>query len=297
MLGYGEDELPGHVSSWSDLIHPGDKQATLAANQQSIDGNADSFEVEFRMRAKSGDWRWILGRGKVVGRDESGKAARMVGTHTDITDRKHFEERLRAALKERESMLLEVHHRVKNNLQVILSLLDLSGYRAKKPETLDFIKEVQGKINSMALIHSELFMEEALSEIDIASYMRLLATKVRALYEKQGVTLDINEDAVTLGIDKALPVGLVLNELITNAFKYAFPDGSGALRCRVDRQGESMRIEVADDGPGLPDRVDPLHTKTLGFKLVREIADMQLHGRMTIDGQQGTTVSITFPVE
>ena len=295
LLGYEPGELEPTKDIFMSHVHPEDKEYVSGERQAAIEGIRD-YDAEYRFIRKDGQERY----GRTVGRAElahDGTAVFLYGAFQDITKSKMIEKQLKDSLRERESMLLEIHHRVKNNLQIILGLLDMSRYRAKHDEALEVIREIHGKISSIALIHTELYREERLGGINITQYARKLAAQLRKLYEKTGVELDFNDTGVDLGLERAVPMGLVLNELMTNAFKYAFADGSGKLSCRAEIRYDKICLHLSDDGPGLSDEIDPFTAKTLGFKLVRDIVEMQLKGELEINSDNGTKVSIVFPVD
>ena len=294
LLGYESGEVEPSKDVFMSHVHPEDKEYVSSERQAALDDIRD-YDVEYRFIRKDGEQRY----GRTFGRSEhaaDGTPIFIYGAFRDVTDRKMKEIRLEDALKERESMLLEIHHRVKNNLTIILGLLDLTRFRATEDETVNFIKKVHGKISSMALIHNELYREETLTDIRIKPYLNQLTKQLMYLYEKKEVEIEIEGADISLVIEKAVPLGLIMNELITNAFKYAFPQGKSILRCKIHSEQDTVRITVSDDGPGLPDDFDPFTTKTLGYKLIRDIVGMQLHGELEVDGRDGTTVTITFPV-
>jgi two-component sensor histidine kinase len=184
---------------------------------------------------------------------------------------------------------------VKNNLTVILGLLEMTRNRTASPEAKEVIREVHSKINSMALIHNELYNEDSLEEIRISRFAKSLISNLRFLYGNHEVEYECDCNDVRLSLEKALPVGLVLNEIFTNAFKYAFNNGKGLLRCIIGRGSDGVQIEVIDNGPGLPKNLNPLETRTLGFKLIRDVVHLQLNGELLIESDPGTRVTFKFP--
>lgn len=201
------------------------------------------------------------------------------------------------SLKEKDYLLREIHHRVKNNLQVISSLLNMQSREANDPEMLDVIKEGQSRVKAMSLIHQKLYQTDNLSEIDFEEYSQQLIDQLSALYKREGLELEktINAKDIKLDIDTAIPLGLILNELISNAFKYAFNEmEKGELSISLERiSKEDLKLTVADNGGGIPKNFDLSTAKSLGLKLVN-ILTKQLKGNLDFSTDQGTCFEIQF---
>jgi len=215
----------------------------------------------------------------------------------DVTDRVAAEELIRNSLREKEALLKEIHHRVKNNLQVVSSLLGLQSRVVSDDSTRRMFHESQNRIHSMALLHESLYQSNNLSRIDFPEYIRQLAAH---LFHSYGVPADrihlrTNLDQLYLNLDAAVPCGLIINELISNSLKYAFPDGrTGEVRVELHEQADHMaRLVVADNGVGLRSDVDWETARSLGLRLVRTLAD-QLGAKLEVQSRQGTEVHLTF---
>ena len=214
----------------------------------------------------------------------------------DITARKQAQDKLTASLKGKEILLKEIHHRVKNNLQVIASLLSLQSHHIKDKESLEIFKESQNRVRSMALIHEKLYTSEDFSHIDIASYIQDLTASLFSTYTVSNaikVTIAITD--IFLTITTAIPCGLIINELVTNALKHAFPqerDGTITVSMTPSTK-ESLILTVSDTGIGFPEGIDFRNTTTLGMQLVISLVE-QLDGTITLDRSAGTTFTITF---
>ncbi len=212
----------------------------------------------------------------------------------DLTRLKIAESQLRESLGEKELLLREVHHRVKNNMQVISSLLAMQS-TSGDPEVLRKLEDSQNRIRTIALIHEQLYQQTELSRIDTQSYLQVLAHHLVQSYGKaEQVRLDLDVDNLNLDLDQSLACGLIVNELLTNAFKYAFADGRrGRVSLRLKELGDGTRLlEVADDGQGFQPRAGEKR-RTLGTSLVDKLA-RQLRGRVTTSGEAGVTVKIVF---
>jgi len=212
----------------------------------------------------------------------------------DLTEQKRIQARLRESLSEKEMLLREVHHRVKNNMQVISSLLAMQSTEGD-PEVEKKLEESQNRIRSIALIHEQLYRSSELANIDVRTYLDVLTNQLLQSFGKSGdVHLELAVDPIELDIDQSMACGLIVNELITNALKYAYPNGKGGtIRLSlVEHENGERVLTVADDGPGLPaerTRGKP----TLGMSLIATLA-RQLRGRVETDGSKGTVVRVFF---
>ena len=423
MLGYDPRTFSESIDDWIERMHPDDRESVGAAFREYIDGKRPNYRVEFRQRTFAGDYKWILSLGKVVERTAEGTPVRLLGTRTDITERKRHEaeilagqsrltatldaipdpmfefgldgryyafyspstdllatpldaligrtvseilpapaaaailealqeadargrslgrqfeldlpigrrwfelsvsraqlvagqaprfivlsrditerkdaeESVKASLREKEALLREVHHRVKNNLQVITSLLRLETGRSGDAGTKLVLREMQGRIRSMALLHETLYRSGNFARVDLADYLRQLATQ---LFRGQNadaarIRLALDLSPVMLAIDQAIPCGLIVNELLTNALKYAFVDGrEGEVRIALLAPVEGVvRLVVSDTGRGLPEDFDARRHASLGLQLVSDLT-RQLGGILDVQ-HSPASFSISFPV-
>lgn len=216
--------------------------------------------------------------------------------HAEVVERQKAERQLKASLQEKEVLLRELHHRVKNNLQVISSLLQLQSRHVKDPRALELFKESQNRVRSMGLIHEKLYRSRDLARIDMADYVRNLTDHLLHSYgfRDDALTLDVAIDDVRLSIDTVVPCGLLIHELVSNALKHAFPERRGAIRVEL-RVGPNGRytLAVSDDGVGIPETLDYRESDSLGLQLVTALAE-QLDGDVTLDRERGTTFTIVF---
>ncbi len=252
--------------------------------------------VEYVLLAKDGrEFMGELSANVIL--NSFGNPMSFVAITKDITERKKMERQIRASLKEKELLLREIHHRVKNNLQVISSLLNLQSRYIKSKQALEMLKESQNRIKSMALVHEQLYQSRDLARIDFAEYIRRLAAHLFESYRvnPKAIILKINIDDVFLGIDKAIPCGLVINELVSNSLKHAFPaDKKGEIRIDLTSDDDKkFTLIVSDNGIGFPKNLDFRNTESLGLQLVCTLAD-QLGGTLEFDGSGGTEFEIVF---
>ena len=249
------------------------------------------------------DYRIIL-RGKEIrsvtsiikptfGRNHS--VVELLGTVLDITDRKEAEEQIRRSLHEKEVLLREIHHRVKNNMQIISSLLNLQAAGTIDAHAKEILKESQQRVRSMALIHENLYQADNFSNIDLNDYIRSIVVNLFHSYNRNEIRSDISVVPLRLNLDAAIPCGLIVNELVSNALKYAFPsDQRGTITISVSiTEMHIVLLDVSDDGVGMPAAFSIESVQTLGLQLVRSLVQ-QLHGSFSITGEKGTHVHIEF---
>jgi PAS domain S-box-containing protein len=219
----------------------------------------------------------------------------------DITDRKKAEEGIHASLREKEILLRELHHRVKNNMQVISGLLDLQARSSGNPELIEMLNKSQSRIRSMALVHEQLYASRDLARIDLVGYVRALSQELFQAHKIDPRIIDLivpTDGDVCVDINKAIPCGLILNELISNALKHAFPgDGPGELRIVIhETKNKEIEIVVRDNGLGLPDDIDIDQPRSMGLYLVNGLVKKQLEGQMEVRRDNGTEFRIMFPL-
>jgi PAS domain S-box-containing protein len=217
----------------------------------------------------------------------------------DITERKRAEEQIITSLKEKEILLKEIHHRVKNNLTIIGSILSLQAPHLEDRKSREIFRECENRVKTMSKIHTKLYQSKDYAHIDFRSYLLELSQELFLSYQidPEAVQFETKIDDVSLDINTALPLGLLLTELITNALKYAFPDGrKGLLQIHLRRVDDRMVLSVADDGIGFPEGLDYQNTTSLGLQLVMGLV-RQLNGVIEMKREQGTNFIITFPAE
>jgi two-component sensor histidine kinase len=221
--------------------------------------------------------------------------------YNDITDRKQAEEQLHASLQEKELLLREVHHRVKNNMQVISGLLDLPAALSGNQERRKMFHESQSRIHAMSLVHEKLYGSKDFARIDLAAYVKTLSQDLFQTYKIHPGKIDLiiqTDGDVYVDINKAIPCGLILNELISNALKHAFPGDRHSELQIIIRGMKNTEIEIVirDNGLGLPDDVDIHQPLSVGLYLVKGLVKSQLDGKMEVRRDAGTEVRIKFPL-
>ena len=219
-------------------------------------------------------------------------------TVNDITERLKTEKYLQNSVIEKETLLKEIHHRVKNNLQTISSLLDLQAESITEPKSLEAFRSSQSRIRSMALIHERLYKSENLSEIKACEYIKNLVEYLEGTYQSPSREIEISTEIIdySLDLDVAIPCGLIINELVSNSMKYAFQQNhKGKIKVSLQTDNEeNLVLTIKDNGVGMTLNFRTLNPQSLGLELVKLMVK-QLNGKMAIDGTAGTTISITFP--
>jgi len=278
-------------------IWPPDPAEHYRLDDQEVMRSRSAKRVEEPIVSADGTVMW-LETIKTPIFSERGEVIGTTGIARDITRRKLAHEQLSQSLREKEALLQEVHHRVKNNLQIISSLLALQRSQLRDEETLEALRDSQNRIRSMAFIHEQLYQAKDLTRIDVQKYIRDLTGALVRSYSHTGsrVTLDLEVDRVSLGVGTALPCGLIINELVSNSLKHAFPDDvKGSIRVELARGStDHYVLLVADDGVGLPADFDYLGSKSLGLRLVKNLTELQLRGTLTLSAEKGTQVRIEF---
>lgn len=295
MLGYSSYEELAQRNLEKGGFEPRYPRSTF---KQRIESEGEIAGLESVWIKRDGTPLFIRENARAV-RDTAGTTLYYEGTVEDITEHKKAEEQIKASLKEKEVLLQEIHHRVKNNLQVISSLLSLQSTYTKDDKYTEMFKESQNRIKTMALIHEKLYQSENLASIDFTEYIRALAHSLFLSYEASTdrVALKTEVDTISLGIDTAIPCGLIINELVSNSLKHAFPDRKGEIIIKLRSIDGTIQLTVADNGVGIPDTVDFRNTESLGLRLVTLLAEGQLHGEVKLSRNGGTEFCITFQAE
>lgn len=221
---------------------------------------------------------------------------RAIAERNELEELKRSKIELQNALKEKEMLLKEIHHRVKNNLMIISNLLELQSYYVRDKADLNVFRESKTRADSMALIHERLYQSTDLKSIDIGDYIRNLAADIFDTYviDPDQINLMVRVDDIRLDTNTAIPLGLIINELLTNSLKYAFPnDKKGNITIELNKNNDKFTLIIKDDGIGFPSDLDYKNTETLGLELVNSLTQ-QVNGNMELISADGTEFRITF---
>ncbi|GAX35974.1 PAS domain-containing protein [Nodularia sp. NIES-3585] len=295
MFGYESGELTGqHIC----IVNYEDDHTTSQEVYEEIVGNINrysEFPYEIHNVKKDGTPFWCHGTASIFKHSEYGKV--FVAVHQDITEQKQADEKIKVSLKEKEVLLKEIHHRVKNNLGIVSSLLQMQCRRTEDSQATTILKDSQNRIASIALVHEKLYGSEELGDIDFAQYIPDLITHLFDSYNVSSnrIKLNIQVDHASLDIETAIPCGLIINELVSNALKYAFADHRpGEILIKFYQEpGQNLTLILRDNGVGLPPDFHSKKSKTLGLTLVQGLVK-QIGGTLDINSQQGTEFKISF---
>lgn len=335
IFGYKPREVPVSYQSYIDRVHPDDKENTISMIAKSLELKKP-FEFFEKIICTDDSIKILHSRGEVI-TDPQGNAARMIGICQDVTfakqqenelirtrnelenrvnertkelikineelqkeisERKKAIELTESALKEKEILLKEVHHRVKNNLQIISSLISLQSNQVNDTKLTDFFNQTKNRIQSIALVHEKLYKTRELSSINFEDYLNDLLLNISETFSngKSNVQIKTEVEDIPLTIDAVLALALIINELVSNSFKYAFPDSDkGEIYVSLKKADETIyTLILRDDGAGFSEKTDIENTKTLGLRLVYNLVK-QLDGTITLNSSRGTEYIITFP--
>ncbi len=279
---------------WIDTIHPDDRHRFLGILARAYD-TGGSLSTEIRVNCKENGDRYVM----ISAAPRKLPGGKMIGftcTEVDITERLKVKKELEGSLREKEILLKEIHHRIKNNLQIISSLLNLQLNYLENEEIIEMLKSSQSRIRSMAMIHEKLYKTKELSNINFAEYTREFTTYLFNTYRSKIGSLRLNLDLsdIKLDINLSLSLGLILNELITNALKHAFPNNkAGKLDVSLKEVGEQVQLIISDNGKGLPANFDIKSTNSLGLELVDSLVE-QHKGSLEIKTNGHTEFRITM---
>jgi len=282
-------------NGWAGGVYPEDFDRCLKTYGEAFD-RRESFELEYRQRKADGQYGWLLDHG-VPRFLPNGEFAGYIGSCIELTERKDLEDRLRNAVKEKESLLREVHHRVKNNLQVISSLLNLQAASIKDPQVVQLFRESQTRITSIALLHETLHRSNDLSCVRMSNYLRTLAGHVFRSYgiDPKAIVLDLLVEDLAFDIDTAMTCGMIVEELLSNSLKHAYAVGKGG-RIQIELQAQdegAYLLQVRDDGVGISKDGVRRNPGSLGLELVNLLAG-KLGGTVELQSGPGTAWRIEF---
>jgi PAS domain S-box-containing protein len=281
----------------TDLVHPEDQAPFRTSLAEALTSASGHWGREYRIVRPGGEVRWIT-EDHFILRDAAGKAVRMIGAKQDVTARNRTEEQIKQTLAEKETLLREIHHRVKNNLNTISNLIYFQAKLLTDADAVAAFRDSQNRIQSMARIHEHLYRSWDLSTVDMKAYLSDLVIELAQTYGVKNARIDLVCEGIALDIDLAVPCGLIMNELISNALKYAFaldaPDNRIGI-CLTKAQND-FTLEVADNGRGLPANWDTDSERTLGLRLVTMFCK-QLGGTLAVHNAPagGAVFRIDFP--
>ena len=254
----------------------------------------EPFEIEIEAYNSRNELCAFVYRGAAI-RSEKGKVVRIYGTVQDITEQKRAEDKIKYSLKEKEILLKEIHHRVKNNMQVITSLLKLQASQFQDTQLQRAFEQLQNRIRSMALVHEKLYASGDMSYIAFGTHTRNIINHLVMAYGSEDIKVEMEVDEVKMDLSKAIPASLILNELVTNALIHGFPDrNAGSIKVSLQvANGNNVTLKIYNNGKGFPEDIDINNISTLGLTLVTALLD-QIDGVIGVKRENGTTFTIRF---
>ncbi len=297
IVGYTFQEL--YLLTFQDITHPNDLDIDLNYVNQVLSGEISNYSLEKRYLRKNGSIVWVNITVSLM-REPSGEPKYFISVVEDISDRKQSNEQIQASLLEKEVLLKEIYHRVKNNLQVISSLLNLQSAYIQDAQDMAIFQQSQQRIASMALVHEKMYQSPDLAKINLNEYVQDLVSSLCTCYELNTDAIAINihvDDGILLGLDTAIPCSLIIHELVSNSLKHAFTGGiSGEINIEIENTSvNEITLIVRDNGIGLPSNFDFKNTASLGWELIDALSS-QLSGDITINNDIGVEFKIDFPL-
>ena len=289
LLGYTKEEIIGKPIEYlfADESRDHDKKL-FNTNSESI------INFETSLKSKYNEFIPVL-LSKSVIKNENGNVMGIVCIGNNIVEIKDAKDKIKASLEEKELLLRELHHRVKNNLQIILSLINLQSNGIKNPEDLEIFRESQSRVKSMAIIHEKLYQSADFASINFEGYIKSLVSYLLSYYSTNSIQAEIDvENDIVLNMDTAVPCGLIINELVTNSIKFAFTGRTARkIYIKLHSVDGFYTLIVGDNGIGLPPELDLENPQKLGLQLVNTLTD-QLEGKIDFNGENGTEFKIKF---
>ncbi|MBF0429934.1 MAG: PAS domain-containing protein [Fibrobacteria bacterium] len=293
IFGVDKDNFIVSAENFEKTIHPDDLKEFLTKRAELLKKELDT-EIGHRIIRPDGEVRYVVERAKAV-RDSEGQPAYVIGTVQDITERKQAESKISALLEEKETLLKEVHHRVKNNLNTLSSMISIHMHSLTNQETVSVLQDIKSRISSMTTLYDKLHHSENISEISSEAYISTLIVESIKIFPKTtNISINKTIDDFPIHVDVLIPFGLIINEIFTNVLKHAFKNREeGQINITLIQDTKQAKLTIKDNGVG----IDKTHTSSDGFgmKLINILAN-QLHGCFEVLQDNGTTCIISFPL-
>jgi|AntRauTorckE6833_2_1112554.scaffolds.fasta_scaffold02686_6 PAS domain S-box-containing protein len=295
LFGYDPEELMG--TCIMDYIHPEDLRMEVDGQFINLTRSLiDCFKEAYRFRSRNGSYKWVETLSKKIYDSETGRTKELQTATRDITDRKIIEQNVKEALNEKKILLMEIHHRVKNNLAVISGMMQLQAFQSDNEEVNQELLSSQSRIKSMAIIHELLYESNTFSRLNFKENIEKIVTHIeKSIRTDTDIELTFDLEPIELSMDKAMPCALILNELMVNIYKYAFKDREeGKILLSLHEENGQVTLSIKDDGVGLPNDFSIKDSNTLGMKLA-DVLSKQLHANLEYEtGADGTLFIISF---
>jgi PAS domain S-box-containing protein len=295
MLGYRLEEIEGTQEMWKSLVHPEDVESVWKAIQDNLAGRNDLYKIEYRMRHKSGEYRWILDCGKIVMRDAAGLPIRASGTHRDITEEKRKAERIGNLVQEKELLVREAHHRVKNTMNTMKSLVSLQRRDVREASAIAALKDVESRFGAMMVLYEKLNDAGGYGAASLGRYLPALVEEIVGNFPNgRSVRLSCSLEEVALEPRMLQTLGIIVNELVTNIMKYAFEGVEGReIGLSGAVEGDRYSLSVRDNGKGMPEGIDFSSSPGFGLMLIAQLC-RQIEAGIRLERGGGTRVILDF---
>lgn len=292
MFGYSEDEIVGKKAI--DFLIP-ESELTGYSSLVNRAWKGESFQFETKRFSKDGREMPVLVG--IIPVEVEGKNIALFGLYVDLTERKRAEQQLQQSLEEKDVLLAEIHHRVKNNLAIIVGLLELQKENTPDQQSYRSLQDSQSRIHSMALVHEQLYQTDLFSYVQLPDYIKRLAETIRSTFNdpKKSIDMHVDVEPANLTMDQALPLGLILNEILTNSFKHAFNDRTeGWITVSAYEEADWVELQIQDNGEGLPQDFDIESSTSLGMNLIQTLTD-QLGATLKVNSAEITNFILRIP--
>jgi PAS domain S-box-containing protein len=291
LFGYKPEEFSQGISCL-DMLAPieREKGARTLSSQESITGSPHFYELLKKNGSRFPGHIYST----VVARN--GRTEGVRGVIVDLTEQKAAEEKIRASLQEKEILLKEIHHRVKNNMQLMLSLIHLQLNVVQEPAARKILQITRNRMKSIALIHEQFYRSSDFRLVDIMPFITTMLAQLKCTYPDKKLEISVNDAELVMDIQRAIPFGIIINEILSNAFQHAFEnDQGGLIFIEVENKDETeWKITVGDEGRGIPPHIDLQAPETLGLRLIRDLVE-QIDGRLAIELEHGTVYTLHIP--
>jgi PAS domain S-box-containing protein len=296
LFGYKPSDIDASVNRWIDLIHPDDVREVREALRFTLkDASMNHWSFEYRIKKANRDYAHVRENGYII-RNEDGRATRMIGAIQDITEEVYSKEEIQASLSEKETLLSEIHHRVKNNLAVISAMIQLQAYDTENADLQAKLFDSVVRIKTMATVHELLYQSQSFSRLEFSDTLQKLVENISdTLRTSTYIDTTIDCEPVKLNINQAIPASLIVNEVITNIYKHAFKEREkGNVAFKLEEKNDLINIQIKDDGVGFPEGFDIDVNTSLGFHLIRVLSEQIDATYKYENGTSGTLFELSF---
>ncbi|MFB6344912.1 MAG: sensor histidine kinase, partial [bacterium] len=295
LIDLDPEEFDNSYQHFEQFIQPTYKKNLEEKILKAVD-DSGVFEEEFQVKTAEGRTRWLMSRGEVVA-DESGSPRSILGVTLDVTERRQTQEALEEALSEKDTLLREIHHRVKNNMQVVESLLSMQRRNLDRPGVNQAFEETIRRVQTMAIVHENLYQSGNFSSVNLNKYLRNLCNNILAAHGyDERINIDLNLVDYELSLDQSVACGLIVNELLMNCLEHGFKeneDGSIMVELFASETG-SLSLTVSDNGCGLDEDFNWEQSRSTGLEIVHSLAEYELDGSVTYEESEGVSVTVNF---